>query len=108
MKRKRISNSDRWFLMWLYDFKCNNCQSEESLEVDHIKPLAMGGEDHIENMQILCARCKTRKRDTHDGVFVYDELKTDIKASEAILDFICGNKELATEKLNSVLRNKSK
>ena len=30
------------------------CESTYALQVDHIKPVALGGESHIENLQLLC------------------------------------------------------
>jgi len=97
MKRKAINLADKNFILWLYDYKCANCRAEESLEIDHIVPLASGGEDHVQNMQCLCSKCNLRKSDTHDGVFAYDEVKTDLKAGGAILEYIFGNKEKANQ-----------
>lgn len=48
--------------------KCNNCGNELNLEedyygsyIDHIIPLGIGGEDKIENMQLLCFQCNSNK-----------------------------------------------
>lgn len=40
-------------------------EDEIPLTVDHIKPIAKGGEDHIDNMQILCEICNAKKGDTY-------------------------------------------
>ena len=34
-----------------------------SLHVDHIHPVASGGEHHLSNMQLLCEACNTAKKD---------------------------------------------
>ncbi len=99
MNRKKISLSDRNFILWLYDYKCANCRSEEWLEIDHIVPLANGGEDHVQNMQCLCSKCNLIKSNTHDGIFVYDSIKTEIKAGDAILEYMFGDKQKATKML---------
>ena len=46
--------------------KCNGCRSEfpfRVLEVDHIIPRGGGGQDNIENLQLLCAHCNRVKGD---------------------------------------------
>ena len=43
---------------------CNGCRSAfefRHLEVDHIIPQDSGGQDHIENLQVLCAHCNRVK-----------------------------------------------
>lgn len=97
MKRKSISLADRNFILWLYDYKCANCRIEDNLEIDHIIPFSLGGEHHVQNMQCLCSKCNLRKSNTHDGVFVYDKLKTDANAGGAMLEYIFGNKEKASQ-----------
>ena len=44
--------------------RCNGCRSAfefRHLEVDHIIPQNSGGQDHIENLQLLCAHCNRVK-----------------------------------------------
>jgi len=43
--------------------------SERALEVDHIVPKNLGGEDSINNYQALCYICNAMKRDTDDTDF---------------------------------------
>ena len=46
--------------------RCNGCRSEfpfRILEVDHIIPQRAGGQDNIENLQLLCAHCNRVKGD---------------------------------------------
>jgi HNH endonuclease len=46
---------------------CCNCGSNESLEFDHIIPLAMGGGNTERNLQLLCEDCNRRKGVTLGG-----------------------------------------
>ena len=46
--------------------RCNGCESEfpsSVLEVDHIIPRNIGGQDNVENLQLLCAHCNRVKGD---------------------------------------------
>ena len=46
--------------------RCNGCRSEfpfRVLEVDHVVPQRAGGQDNIENLQLLCAHCNRVKGD---------------------------------------------
>lgn len=40
---------------------CRFCGSTENLEADHIIPLARGGANELDNLQILCRSCNRRK-----------------------------------------------
>ena len=40
---------------------CSSCGSTEYLEIDHIIPLARGGSNELDNLQILCRSCNRRK-----------------------------------------------
>jgi len=41
--------------------KCVKCDSADSIEKDHIKPIYQGGSDGIENLQPLCRSCNAGK-----------------------------------------------
>lgn len=41
--------------------KCQFCSALTDLQIDHKKPLARGGNNHIKNLQILCASCNQKK-----------------------------------------------
>lgn len=47
--------------------KCEHCGKKwgnpdfAMLECDHIVPLSMGGENHVDNGQLLCRRCHAKK-----------------------------------------------
>ena len=40
---------------------CQHCGTTSHLELDHIRPLAEGGSDHITNLQWLCHTCHLTK-----------------------------------------------
>ena len=44
-----------------FDNTCLCCRQIKVLTVDHIKPLAKGGSNMIENLQPLCLECNLRK-----------------------------------------------
>lgn len=41
--------------------KCENCNSQYALEVDHIKPVALGGSNNRDNLRLLCRACNQRQ-----------------------------------------------
>lgn len=44
------------------DKKCQKCGSTYALEVNHIKPYAMGGKTELSNLNLLCFNCNQRAR----------------------------------------------
>ena len=57
-------------LQWLnlclqFDFRCLCCGRRDLLDADHINPLSKGGSNDISNIQPLCDRCNTIKKDRH-------------------------------------------
>ncbi len=64
-KRQAKQNyKHRWKIFKRDDFKCQNCDRQEDLELDHIIPLSQGGEDSESNMQTLCKTCNLKKMHT--------------------------------------------
>ena len=45
----------------VYTGECAQCGSKHSLEYDHIKKFSHGGDNSVENIQILCRNCNQRK-----------------------------------------------
>lgn len=41
--------------------KCVECESQEDLEIDHIKPVSKGGGSDDSNLRTLCERCNSAK-----------------------------------------------
>ena len=55
---------NKHFLLGKQEGHCNGCRSAfefRHLEVDHIIPRDSGGQDNIENLQLLCAHCNRVK-----------------------------------------------
>lgn len=40
---------------------CVTCGTDKNLSVDHIKPLSKGGTNDINNLQIMCVSCNSKK-----------------------------------------------
>ena len=60
---------------------CNGCDThfkDKLLEVDHILAKAKGGQDNIENLQLLCSSCNRRKGDRGQE-YLIQQLKLDKK-----------------------------
>lgn len=57
-------------------YACKKCGVTDNLQLDHIIPLAEGGDNGIENFQFLCAPCNQSK-----GVKIED---TDVESGEQI------------------------
>ena len=65
MNRKRISPKDRQVIYSKYDSHCAYCGKEltiEEMQVDHLKPLRLGGEDEMSNYMPTCRMCNHYKR----------------------------------------------
>jgi hypothetical protein len=60
---RHISASTRMDVFQKYGHRCCNCQSDSHLTIDHIKPKAHGGTNDIDNLQVLCRSCNSRKND---------------------------------------------
>lgn len=42
-------------------FHCAKCKATENLHIDHVKPLSLGGDNDLGNLQLLCAICNVAK-----------------------------------------------
>ena len=58
---KPLSRAEIYRMVWLRDqARCTKCHSIYNLEVDHINPRGMGGEESFENLRLLCRSCNQR------------------------------------------------
>ncbi|KAL3533378.1 hypothetical protein ACH5RR_006899 [Cinchona calisaya] len=62
VKRRRVKrNLSRKNIFHRDNFMCQYCSSGEFLTIDHILPIARGGEWTWENLVTACAKCNSRK-----------------------------------------------
>lgn len=59
--RSYISQQTKFEVFRRSGGRCVKCYSRDNLEIDHIRPIAKGGSNHISNLQVLCRRCNRRK-----------------------------------------------
>lgn len=62
VKRRRIKSTlSRKNILARDSFTCQYCSSTENLTIDHMFPIARGGEWTWENLVTACSRCNSRK-----------------------------------------------
>lgn len=60
--RREFTQGQRIDIMERDDYKCASCGvRDEYLQIDHIKPCALGGEADLWNGQVLCGTCNLEK-----------------------------------------------
>lgn len=67
-----IPNSVRKYVFERDNYHCQSCNKthlETKLTIDHIIPLALGGENDISNLQTLCYCCNQQKKHHLDPRF---------------------------------------
>lgn len=65
-RRKGLTPRQRWKIMKRDGFRCVYCgasSEDEMLVIDHVDPVARGGEDSHENYHTACEKCNAGKRD---------------------------------------------
>lgn len=62
-RRERIPDDVRLFVWSRDDGRCVRCGAEDDLQFDHVIPVARGGGNAAENVQILCGTCNRAKGD---------------------------------------------
>ena len=66
IKRLTLLPKLRYQILLRDNFKCKLCGNTEILEVDHIKPLHLGGKTEPDNLQTLCHYCNIGKYQNGD------------------------------------------
>jgi 5-methylcytosine-specific restriction protein A len=64
LKRKKLPENTRLSIYKKHNFKCAICKVDLTLvapHIDHIVPLAKGGQDILSNLQPLCGPCNLKK-----------------------------------------------
>lgn len=67
-----IPNSVRQYIYQRDNYQCQRCgqtQTETTLNIDHIIPLAKGGSNDMSNLQTLCQTCNQNKKHHLDPRF---------------------------------------
>lgn len=62
-RRERIPEEVRLFVWTRDEGRCVRCAAEDDLQFDHVIPVARGGGNAPENIQILCGICNRAKGD---------------------------------------------
>ena len=62
-RRERIPEDVRLFVWTRDEGRCIRCGAEEDLQFDHVIPVARGGGNAPENIQVLCGPCNRAKSD---------------------------------------------
>lgn len=63
-RRQRIPDDVRAFVWQRDEGRCVRCGSEDDLQFDHVIPVAKGGGNAAENVQVLCGACNRAKSDS--------------------------------------------
>jgi len=62
-RRRRATTEEMAEVFRRWGHKCDECGTEYNLTVDHIIPLAKGGDWDINNLRSLCVSCNSKKGD---------------------------------------------
>jgi hypothetical protein len=60
---RHVSVTTRMDVFQKYGHRCCSCQSDSHLTLDHIVPRSHGGTNDVENLQVLCRTCNSKKND---------------------------------------------
>lgn len=59
--KERITYEQWEKIFYKFGKQCLNCGTKENITIDHIIPLSIGGRNILENIQILCKSCNSKK-----------------------------------------------
>lgn len=79
---KPISGSLRYDVLAKAKGKCQACgvsATERALDIDHVVPRNKGGKTEISNLQALCYKCNSEKRDRDDTDFGHWQEKMQVR-----------------------------
>lgn len=77
---------------------CLKCGARDDLAIDHIVPLARGGDNRMENLQTLCKRCNSSKGDTTKDYRKFNVEPT-LKQCSSYVDDPCPSDSLTPDTL---------
>ncbi|MFN3300756.1 MAG: HIT domain-containing protein [Sediminibacterium sp.] len=107
--RVPVSGSIRYQVLKRASFRCELCgisAEEKALEVDHITPKNLGGEDSINNYQALCYSCNASKKDKDDTDFRGQHDKYNCRDTECLFCKIDKNRIIAESNLAYAIQDK--
>ena len=61
LRQRHIPAKTRREVLAKANGQCEKCRSVYSLEMDHIRPIAQGGNSDISNLRLLCRNCNQRR-----------------------------------------------
>jgi hypothetical protein len=124
-KRKVFNMCERIELWKLKDHVCSTCHKDvkaTNFQIDHIKPLSIGGTNEMSNLQILCKQCHTEKTrgEQEQGYFKSSDTESSFNSitksifdsslygSYAFIESICDKipKKMINNKIFSIDKNK--
>jgi hypothetical protein len=65
LRSEIIANYDTFFMLLSRrdGTYCQYCQSTDNLQIDHVIAIANGGDNALDNLQLLCRPCNSKKHD---------------------------------------------
>jgi 5-methylcytosine-specific restriction endonuclease McrA len=63
-RRERVPDEVKAMVWSRDEGVCVRCGADEDLQFDHVIPVARGGGNNVENIQILCGDCNRQKSDS--------------------------------------------
>lgn len=59
--RHAIPAAIRHLVLQRDEYCCQRCGTTRHLQIDHIRPVALGGDNEVSNLQVLCEHCNKSK-----------------------------------------------